>query len=76
MNTLSLNLLLLLSICSALDMTKFHGPIVFTLAFSCYDSLISSDALYFYCSQDGEKRVEVFKNSGSGFEPHAIVETE
>ena len=67
MNTLIL-ISLLLSKCAAFNMSEFNDPITLTLANSCFDSLLSADASLLYCSNKRQGTIQVYENSGHGFE--------
>ena len=76
MNTFTLIFILCWSLnCTAFNISQFNGPIINTLTSGCCDSVLSSNASFFYCSPGTKDRIEIFKNSGNGFEPFETILT-
>ena len=76
MDTLTLTLfLLIVPGPSALNISDFHHPVIFPLATSCCDTVLSADASFFYCSNSAAAEIRVFKNSGYSFEPFQTIYT-
>ena len=66
-------ILLIISNCSDIDISKFNGPIIFPLAESCCDTTMSSNGSFFYCSGTQTLEIIIFKNFGHSFEPFETI---
>ena len=61
----SIQLLVLLQTCLCWNLNEFQGPVSTPISSNCYDSSMTADGQYFYCS-NFQFSLKIFKNNGHG----------
>ena len=59
-----IEMVILLSIGLCFDFSQFQGHTEATLSAKCYDSAMTVDGSFFYCSTSLTDTVNIFKNNG------------